>query len=252
MKPFSFLEIPDYNGITMVLDKGLPLNYVEDYLKICGEYINFVKFGWGTSAIQNKDIIMKKIKIYKKHNIKTYVGGTLFELCYIQNKYEEYLKECKKLGFQCVEISDGTINLDIKERNEVIKIAKENDFTVLSEVGKKSIEEDNKITIKNRIDIINSDLKNGADFVIIEGRESGKSIGLFDNKGNIKENDFKEILNNVNAEKIIFEAPHKNQQVEFILTIGPTVNLGNISYDDVISLKTLRTGLRGDTFGLIK
>jgi phosphosulfolactate synthase len=30
--------------------------------------------------------------------------------------------------------------------------------------------------------------------------------------------------------------------------LGPNVNLGNISHDDVIPLETLRLGLRGDTF----
>lgn len=251
MKAFDFLNIPDNTGITMVMDKGLPPKYIDDYLKVCGKYITFVKFGWGTSAVQDREIIKEKIKIYKKYNIKAYAGGTLFELCHSRGQYEEYLKECKELGLECIEISDGSMELSKEDRENAIKKAKQNGFVVLSEVGKKSIEEDSKLTTEDRIKIINDDLKAGSDFVIIEGRESGKSIGLFDEKGNVKDEEFKKILDNIDTNKIIFEAPNKNQQVEFILSIGSNVNLGNIAYEEVISLKTLRTGLRGDTFGRI-
>ncbi|UXM84149.1 phosphosulfolactate synthase [Methanococcus aeolicus] len=251
MKAFDFLNVPDNNGITMVMDKGLPPSYIDDYLKVCGEYITFVKFGWGTSAVQDKEIVKEKIKIYKKHNIKAYAGGTLFELCHSKGLYDEYLKECKELGFGCIEISDGSMELSKEDRKNAIRKAKQNGFIVLSEVGKKSIEEDSKLTTEDRINIINEDLRAGSDFVIIEGRESGKSIGLFDEKGNLKDKEFKKILEYIDTNKIIFEAPNKNQQVEFILSIGSDVNLGNIAYEEVISLKTLRTGLRGDTFGKI-
>ena len=69
--------------------------------------------------------------------------------------------------------------------------------------------------------------------------------------GNIKVEEFNTLINSTPIEKLIFEAPQKNQQVYFILNIGSNVNLGNISYDDVISLETLRRGLRGDTLGKV-
>jgi len=48
--------------------------------------------------------------------------------------------------------------------------------------------------------------------------------------------------------KILWEAPKKPQQVWFIKLLGPNVNLGNIGWQEVIPLETLRIGLRGDTF----
>ncbi|AXI25462.1 phosphosulfolactate synthase [Methanofervidicoccus sp. A16] len=252
MRAFEFLrESKEKLGITMVLDKGLPPEFLRDYLRVCGEYITFVKFGWGTSAVIDRDIVKEKIKIYKKYGIKTYPGGTLFEVAYSKGLFEEYLRECEELGFETVEISDGSINLSLEEREEVIRRAKERGFTVLTEVGKKSVEMDRKITLEERIELINRDIDVGADYVIVEGRESGKSIGLFDSKGNVKEEEFKTLINSIPLEKVIFEAPQKNQQVYFILNIGPDVNLGNIPYEDVISLETLRRGLRGDTFGKV-
>nr|WP_257609372.1 phosphosulfolactate synthase [Oenococcus oeni] len=49
----------------------------------------------------------------------------------------------------------------------------------------------------------------------------------------------------------MFEAPLKKQQAELILKFGSQINLGNIASDEVVSLETLRQGLRGDTIILL-
>ena len=59
------------------------------------------------------------------------------------------------------------------------------------------------------------------------------------------------IINNTKKDKILWEAPQKNQQIDLILTLGNNVNLGNINSNDIISLETLRRGLRGDTLGKV-
>ncbi|MBA2858923.1 phosphosulfolactate synthase [Methanococcus maripaludis] len=251
MNAFSFLNLEKGTENTMIIDKGLSPDFINDYLKVCGKYITFAKFGWGTSAVQSRELVKEKIENYKKYGIKTYPGGTLFEVCFSKNLFEEYLKECKDLGFECVEISDGSMELKPEDKDYAIKQAKKTGFIVLSEVGKKSIVLDGELEIHERIELVKKDLESGADFVIIEGRESGKSIGLFDEKGNVKKEELEILAENVDMDKIILEAPQKNQQVEFILRFGNDVNLGNISFEEVISLETLRRGLRGDTFGKI-
>jgi phosphosulfolactate synthase len=87
--------------------------------------------------------------------------------------------------------------------------------------------------------------------IIVEAREGGKNIGIFDEAGKAKEDEIDYILDNFDSNKILWEAPNKDQQVFFILKLGNTVNLGNVSSDDITSLETLRRGLRGDTLGKI-
>jgi len=99
--------------------------------------------------------------------------------------------------------------------------------------------------------MIKKELEAGSDKVIIEARESGKNIGVFDNKGVAKEEEVDYITENLPMQNIIWEAPNKNQQVYFVLKFGSDVNLGNISSDDITSLETIRRGLRGDTLGKI-
>jgi len=152
----------------------------------------------------------------------------------------------KDLGFSAIEVSDGTINMTAEVREKAIRMAAEMDFKVLTEVGKK---EENEIPfVPELVQIALRDLECGAYKVILEGRESGKGVGLYDASGNIVEDDLKELMKGIGDPKlIIWETPRKEQQQDMILRFGSNVNLGNIPPHEVIALEALRVGLRADT-----
>jgi len=235
----------------MVLDKGLGLETAESLMNISGEYVDYLKFGWGTSIVHEQDIIKAKVVMYRAHDITPYTGGTLFELAYMNDKLDEFFKEARELGFPAIEISDGSTNISHDDKLNCIKRAKQEGFEVLSEVGKKNPELDKELSIDERIGFMQEELDAGSSLVIVEAREGGKNIGIFDKAGNAKEDEIDMILDKIDADRILWEAPNKDQQVFFILKLGNTVNLGNVSSDDITSLETLRQGLRGDTVGKI-
>ncbi|WP_295601063.1 phosphosulfolactate synthase [uncultured Methanobrevibacter sp.] len=256
MKSFEFLskkreEKPRKNGITMVLDKGLGLETAKSLMEISGEYVDYLKFGWGTTIVHEQEIIRKKVKMYQSHDIQPYTGGTLFELAYMNNKLEEFFQEAHNLGFEAIEVSDGSITIPHDKKVECIELAKDKGFEVLSEVGKKDPALDKELTLDERIEYMQEELDAGSSLIIVEAREGGKNIGIFDKSGNAKEDEIDYILDNFDGSKLLWEAPNKDQQVFFILKLGNTVNLGNVSTDDITSLETLRRGLRGDTVGKI-
>ena len=256
MKAFEFLskkrqKKPRDSGITMVLDKGLGLETASSLMDISGEYVDYLKFGWGTSIIHDEEIIKSKVKMYKSHQITPYTGGTLFELAYMNDKLDEFFSRAQELGFEAIEVSDGSIPLPHEEKLKSIRLAKQNGFEVLSEVGKKDPNLDKELSLEDRIDYMHKELKSGSSLIIVEAREGGKNIGIFDKSGNAKEDEIDYILDNFDGNKLLWEAPNKDQQVFFILKLGNTVNLGNVSSDDITSLETLRQGLRGDTVGKI-
>lgn len=256
MKSFEFLskkreEKPRKNGITMVLDKGLGLETAKSLMEISGEYVDYLKFGWGTTIVHEQEIIRKKVKMYQSHDIHPYTGGTLFELAYMNNKLEEFFQEAHNLGFEAIEVSDGSITIPHDKKVECIELAKDEGFEVLSEVGKKDPALDKELTLDERIEYMQEELDAGSSLIIVEAREGGKNIGIFDKSGNAKEDEIDYILDNFDGSKLLWEAPNKDQQVFFILKLGNTVNLGNVSTDDITSLETLRRGLRGDTVGKI-
>ena len=256
MKSFNFLlkkreEKPRKKGITMVLDKGLGLETAESLMNISGDYVDYLKFGWGTSIVHEQDIIKDKVAMYKSHNITPYTGGTLFELAYMNDKLEEFFQEAHDLGFEAIEVSDGSTTISHDKKLECIESAKKDGFEVLSEVGKKIPGLDKELSLDERIDYMQNELESGSSLIIVEAREGGKNIGIYDKSGNAKEDEIDYILDNFDGNKILWEAPNKDQQVFFILKLGNDVNLGNVSTDDITSLETLRRGLRGDTVGKI-
>jgi len=237
---------PRNQGLTMIIDKGMGYNETRDLLGIAGDHIDFIKLAFGTSALYNNNVLLEKIELARSYGIEIYPGGTFLEVAILQDKLEDYLFMSKNVGFTCIEISDGTITLDRELRKRAIGSASEMGFKVLTEVGKK--DENDQTPVLEFADQIKSDLKNGAFRVILEGRESGTNVGLYDDKGNFIKDDLEELLDHIEDPRIImWEAPNKNQQLELITRFGPNVNLGNIPTNEVLALEALRVGLRSDS-----
>jgi phosphosulfolactate synthase len=233
---------PRQKGVTMMMDKGLSLTEATNFIEASGHLTDIVKFGFGTAFVTND--LQKKIDLYKEANIQPYFGGTLFEAFYARNKFEDYLRLLDKFKLDLAEISDGSIIINHDEKCELIsRMAK--DRTVMSEVGSK----DAGILISPAkwIKMMSTELEAGSWKVIAEGREAG-NVGVFRPNGTAHTLLINRIIAKIAPERILWEAPQKNQQVWFIKLFGAEVNLGNIGHNDMIPLECLRLGLRGDTF----
>lgn len=232
---------PRATGITHILDKGLGPGQVAELLGVADDFVDIVKLGWGTAVVTGG--LADKIAVYRQAGIPVCLGGTLLEVVLRQNRLDEYVRWVRELGIEHVEVSDGTIDLDHDEKLAVIRrLAKE--FTVLSEVGSKS--EDVVWAPKRWVEMIKQELDAGSWKVITEGRESG-TVGVYHADGAVKIGLIDEIRDAVDPGQLLFEAPAKKQQAWFIKHFGSDVNLGNIAPEEVISVETLRLGLRGDT-----
>lgn len=224
------------------MDKGLSIRQVEDFIDANGEYVDFVKLGFGTSIVTKN--LEQKLKLYKEAGIKTYLGGTLLEAFIIRGKVDDYIRLLDKLKIEAAEVSDGSIVMEHDEKCKIInRLSK--DRYVLSEVGSK--EEGIIIHPAKWIKMMNAELAAGSTKVIAEARESG-NVGIFHRNGSAHVMLINKITSKVPKDAIIWETPQKAQQVYFIKLFGANVNVGNIAPDDVIPLETLRIGLRGDTF----
>ncbi len=245
--PFSLNHLPHRTvkprdkGITLALDKGFSVRQVEDFIETCADYVDIVKFGWGTSYITNR--LEEKLAVYRDAGLPVYFGGTLFEAYAMRDQLDDYKKLLKEYDIEMVEVSNGTIWLSDLKKQEIIKDFSQ-DFTVLSEVGSKN---PNEIMPPYRwVEIIKAELEAGAQKIICEARESG-TVGVFRPNGEVRSGLIDEIAHEIPVDDLIFEAPQKEQQVWFIRKFGSNVNLGNIDPNEVISLETIRQGLRGDT-----
>ncbi|MEX6687930.1 phosphosulfolactate synthase [Danxiaibacter flavus] len=247
---FNLSQIPERNqkprnsGITMVMDKGLSINEVENFLSIAHVHVDIVKLGFGTSYVTPN--LREKIEVYKNYNIPIYFGGTLFEAFLIRNQFNDYVEICKDYGVSFIEVSDGSITIPHAEKCGYIEKLTQY-ATVLSEVGSKDAE--HIIPPYKWIELMRAELEAGSSYVIAEAREAG-NVGIYRGSGEVREGLVNEILTQIPGEKIIWEAPQKAQQLYFLELLGCNVNLGNIAPTEVIPLETMRIGLRGDTFHL--
>jgi phosphosulfolactate synthase len=242
---------PREKGKTMVIDKGLGLNALDDLLATAGPYIDMLKIGFGTSPLYTSALLKKKIEKIKEHDILVYPGGTFLEVAIQRGVVDEYFQMMTSLGFNTLEISDGTIEISRKLRSELITRGKEAGFTVITEYGKKCW--GSTIEMEDLIETVIIDTQLGASLVTVEGRESGKGVGIFDEKGECKDEEIEMVLQQVPSKHVLlWEAPHKEQQVHLIELLGSDIHLGNINPNDVISLEALRRGLRSDTLHLGK
>jgi phosphosulfolactate synthase len=228
----------------MVIDGGLPLWHFTDIVSSAAEYIDFVKFGWGTAVVSND--LGAKIEALHANGIGFYFGGTLFEKFVLQGRFEDFRKFCQEYSCGHVEVSNGTISMSNSEKASYIrKLA--DDFTVVSEVGFKDPVRSEQLPPSAWVAYIREDLDAGASLVTLEARESGRS-GICRPDGALRFGLIEDVLTSgISQESLLFEAPSTALQAYFVTRLGPDVNLGNIPASGVVGLETLRLGLRADT-----
>jgi phosphosulfolactate synthase len=214
---------------------------VEGLLEVAGEVVDVVKLGWGTAMVSaNLDA---KLARYAAAGIPVVLGGTLTELAIRQGRVEGLVAWLRELGLRHVEVSDGTVAIDPQVKRELIeRLSRE--FVVLAEVGSKDA--DFVMPPYVWVELIERDLDAGAWKVIAEARESG-TAGIYRASGEVRTGLIDEIAHAIDPVRLIFEAPKREQQVWLLSRFGTECNLGNIAPADVLSLETLRLGLRSDT-----
>ncbi len=236
---------PRSDGLTHVLDKGLSLFALESLIQTAGDAVDIVKLGWGTSYVSEG--VKAKVGLCRSAGIHLSPGGTLLEICEHQGRITDYARWLQRLGVSHVEVSNGAFGMDTDRKRELIRMLAP-DFTVLSECGSKNPEVE--VVAADWVAEMAGDLEAGASLLIAEARESG-TVGLYLPDGRVRADLVEALVHELPVEKIIFEAPRKDQQAWFIRRLGPVASLGNIASDEVVALETLRLGLRADTIDLL-
>jgi phosphosulfolactate synthase len=237
---------PRTHGLTMINDKGLSLAEARNLVSVASPYVDIAKLAFGTAFVSQD--LAGKIRVYQEAGIKVYFGGLLFEAFVVRNQFADFMALLKEYAIDHIEVSDGSIDIPHVEKCGYIEQLAQYG-TVLSEVGSKDKDREHITPPYKWIQLMKAEMEAGASYIVAEAREAG-TVGLYRNSGEVREGLVQEILTKVPAEKIIWEAPQKDQQLYFLTLIGPNANLGNINPSEVIALESMRVGLRGDSFHL--
>jgi phosphosulfolactate synthase len=246
----AFLTLPRRSskprdaGLTHVLDKGLTAESTQSVLTAASPHIDVWKFGWGTAYIDAA--LTDKLDLLRRADVRTCLGGTLLEISWAQGKASECLDWAHEAGFDAVEVSRGVAPMTVEEKHALLRLAAER-FEVLTEVGSK--DPHTLLTPGEWTSEVGGDLEAGARWVITEGRESG-TVGIYREDGSIREDVVAAAVAGGGVDRVLFEAPRKDQQAWLIRQFGADVNLANVAVGEVLALETLRLGLRADTCDL--
>ena len=209
-----------------------------DLLELAADYIDFIKLGFGTTDLTPAHLLKEKLRLSESFGVHLYPGGTFFEVAYIQDGMNHYFETLSRIGFQWLEISDGTIPLSPGQRTESITAARDSSFRVITEIGKK---QKGSITpVAESVETFHRDRENGAEYIIVEGRESGRDIGMFNEKGDVDT-----VLRTERGATsrsltdLVGMPPQAAQQITLLKLLGADTNLGNVPAQEVLSVESL-------------
>jgi phosphosulfolactate synthase len=249
---FQEIQIPEWPakprdwGITMVADWGVGLGRQKDLIQTSGYFVDLAKIVVALSRILPRDVLARKIQLYKENRIEPFPGGQFLEIAILQKRVQDYCQAARKVGFRTIEVSDNAITLSPRQKSRVIQEAIDSGLRVIGEVGKKVAATD----LSELIADIHNTLKAGAWKVFVEAKE------IFGEKLNADL--IRQLADSVDLSKLIFEIPLVSvQEVHhfqgyrmwqwLLTTFGPKVNIANVEFDDPLKLAAIRLGIGPDT-----
>lgn len=239
---------PRKTGLTHALDRLQRLAATD--LADFAPYLDVAKIGWGMPLLLPRERVRERIRAYHDLGVEVSTGGTLVEYAVLHDRVAECMDEARELGFDLIEVSNGILDLSRPQMEKLVAEVRRRNLDVFIEVGKKDIQQ--QLSLKETLDQIAWARTQRPRKVIIESRESGRSVGIYDGEGLIKWDWVRAILAEHPREELIFEAPMESQQMSLLRQLGSDINLGNVALGSIAPLASERQGLRGETLGAIR
>lgn len=248
---------PRTTGLTMLGDRGWPLNFIEGTLKAYGYAIDIAKLSV-RHMHQPEAVVRAKVELYKEHDIEAQLGGPILEIARLQGNGRQALEYAAAFGFDSVEIASEAIPTqgDLQEESEFTKLATELGLIVRGEVGKKFPTGDKTRKSPTEIDVdetvrqFRNYLDSGARTVYWEGHVLRMVLG--DNGERVEGRDSViAVAEAVGLDNIIFEVPYtylpyaskRALQALLVYMFGPNVNVGNVLIEEIAELEEIRGGV---------
>lgn len=257
-RALHFVEIPERGnkprkkGLTLARDLGVGYDIAASWMEAVGQFIDYIKVRHLYVLLMSAsevDLIRRKIRLYRAHDIDVNPGGIVFELAVLSRAVERTFETLAQLGFTAVECSENIVPLTLERKVNFIRMAKAQGLKVLFEVGEKypSGVLDVDLAAREMETMIDA----GCDLLILEKSQIEMCLGQKGEKAEAAR--LVELARRVGLEKIVFEAESTPHQVWLLHTFGPDVNLGpNIDLELVVKLEpTRRTLSREGGYGYL-
>ncbi|MGB6530153.1 MAG: phosphosulfolactate synthase, partial [Candidatus Nitrosopolaris sp.] len=229
---------PRKEGLTCIVDRLQALD--KENFEALSAYVDVVKIYNVIPIIIQETVLEKRIKFYHDFGIQISTGSTITELAILENYFDKFVKESKKLGFDIIEIGENNIQLDIDQKKKIVSAILSNDLNFHWKVGRKDPR--HQLEAGETLSKIDEAItKIGSEKVLIEANE-GINVGIYDERGSVKWNFVGALTSKYPPPKFIFESPIESQQSALIAEFGQRVNLAGINPDVIASVESQRRG----------
>jgi phosphosulfolactate synthase len=236
---------------TSPFDPGYDPVTLESHLEQSRHLISTLKVSMACWQIADEAATRKKIAAAQRLGVRTTTGGGPFEVAVAQGAVEEYLDLCADIGFDRIECGEGFTEMDIPAE-KAVRMINDRGMECQFELGKKHGGAFTDEIVDGLIEQGKEWLGAGAVQLVVEGRESAKGVGLFDDDGNFNAPFAERFVNTFGFDTVIFEAPNKPSQFALLDHFGPEVHLCNVRIEELLRVEIYRRGLHSDAFRVEK
>ncbi len=134
-KAFEFVRLrglppkPRKEGIVEIRGPyytSVSYGYLRDLLDDWSEYFDGYKFAGGSMRLLSRDKVKRIIRACHDYGVYVSTGGFVERVIAQGSRaVDEYLEECKALGFDVVEVSSGLAPIPLKDKVEIVRRVRE-------------------------------------------------------------------------------------------------------------------------------
>lgn len=130
-KAFEFVKIdlppkkPRKTGVVEMRGPyytSISYGYLRDLLDDWSEYVDGYKFAGGSMRLLSQVRVKQIIKVCHEHKVYVSTGGFVERvIAQGSDAVDQYLKECKRIGFDVVEVSSGLASIPLEDKIKIVK-----------------------------------------------------------------------------------------------------------------------------------
>jgi phosphosulfolactate synthase (CoM biosynthesis protein A) len=257
-RSFGFLQMnepdakPRRHGLTEIRGpyySAFGRRHLEDIFETMGRYIDSLKFAGGSFTLMPADSIRAMVELCHTHDVLVSTGGFIeYVLTQGSDAVRQYIRECKELGFDILEISAGFVSIGTDDWLRLIELVRESGLKAKPEVGIQfgagGATAPNELKAEGLRDtgfaIVQAKrfLEAGAEIIMVE------SEGITENVEPWRSDVPGNFIEEIGLEKLMFEAADPEVFAWYIKNFGPKVNLF-VDHNQIVQLQCLRAGIWG-------
>jgi len=257
-RSFGFLHInergnkPRRTGVTEIRGPyytPLGKRALLDILETMGIYVDIFKFSGGSFSLMPESAVRDLIDTCHSHEVLVSTGGFIERVLTMgPEAVDGYLEECKRLGFDIVEVSSGFISIPDDDLVRLVEKVRNLGMLPKPEVGIQfgaggassaaELAAEGVSDPSRAIRQAKRYLEAGAHLVMIE------SEGITEQVTSWRTDVPSRIINELGLDKVMFEAADPEVFSWYVKSYGPEVNLF-VDHSQIVQLECLRSGIWG-------